>query len=277
MIIYTVNRGRVGNSLFRLFAGIILSIVHDLNSDIISDHVYNGYDITITDFDFISFMNVFMNNPHFKLNNINKNSKILLDGYFQHDTIFTKYKQEIVNYITSHPELILKTDKNETYKAIDFINYKIEKKYKIVVHLRLEDFIDCSLVMNPNSIKNVIDKINKEHNYQTICFVVNQPKTDLEIKYINFFTKQYDNIVVESNNVITDYTIMRESSILVCSCSTLSWVSAMLSNSLLKVYVPDYKNVHGPHQTCKQPHINTELYEMNTCNINELQSILTMK
>lgn len=277
MKIYNTQSGRVGNSLFRLFASIILCIVQDINSDITNEITLNSYDITITDSAFISFMNVFLDNPELKLENISKNSKILVDGYFQHDKIFTKYKKEIVNYITYHNDLILKTQIGETYKAIDFINYKINKKYKIVVHLRLEDFIDCSLVMNPNSIKKVIDKINKEYNYQTICFVVNKPKTDLEIKYINFFTKQYNNIIVESNDVITDYTIMRKSSILVCSCSTLSWVAAMLSNSLLKVYMPDYKNVHGPHQTCKQPHINTELYEMNTCNIDELQRILNMK
>ncbi len=265
--------GRVGNSLFRLFAGIILCVVQDINSQIYSEDS-NCYDIVITDNEFITFMNAFLNNPEVKFTNIGNNSKILFDGYFQHDKIFTKYKKEIVNYIVEHPELILKTDKQDTYKAIDFVNYKINKKYTIVVHLRLEDFITCSLVMDPNSIKKVIDKINKEYNYQTICFVVNKPTTDIEKKYINFFTEQYNNIIVESNDVITDYTIMRESSILVCSCSTLSWVAAMLSNSLLKVYMPDYKFVHGPHQTFKQPHINTELYEMNTCNIQELKSIL---
>lgn len=273
MLIYTHNMGRVGNSLFRLFAGIILCVVQDINSQIYSEDS-NCYDIVITDNEFITFMNVFLNNPEVKFTNIGNNSKILFDGYFQHDKIFTKYKKEIVNYIVEHPELILKTDKQDTYKAIDFVNYKINKKYTIVVHLRLEDFITCSLVIDPNSIKKVIDKINKEYNYQTICFVVNKPTTDIEKKYINFFTEQYNNIIVESNDVITDYTIMRESSILVCSCSTLSWVAAMLSNSLLKVYMPDYKFVHGPHQTCKQPHINTELYEMNTCNIQELKSIL---
>ena len=66
---------------------------------------------------------------------------------------------------------------------------------------------------------------------------------------------------------------MREASVLVCSCSTLSWTAAILSNSLEKVYMPNYKNVHGSHQTCKQPILNTELYEIKTCNITELNNV----
>ena len=142
------------------------------------------------------------------------------------------------------------------------------------MHLRLEDFIEISLVIDPNYIKNVIDKIIKEYNNETICFVVNKPKTELEFKYINFFTKKYNNIVIESNDVVTDYTIMRESRVLVCSCSTLSWAAAILSNSIEKVYMPDYKKIEGSHQTCKQPTLNTELYEINTCTVVELNEIL---
>ena len=272
MFIYNHNKGRVGNSLFRLFANIVFCINYDINSHIFSEINYNN-NLIITENYFINFMNKLITNSYSQLDKIDLNSKILFDGYYQHDAIFLKYKQEIINYILSHPELIIKTDRNNSYKAIDFINYKINKKYNIVIHLRLEDFIDISQAIDPNSIKNVIDKINKEYNYQTICIVVNKPTKELENKYINFFTKQYNNIIVESNDVITDYTIMRESNILVCSCSTLSWAAAILSNSLHKVYMPNYKN-NGSNQTCKYPHPNTELYEINTCNINELKSIL---
>ena len=270
MIIYNNNAGRVGNSLFRLFANIVFLTVYDTNSTIINERSYH-INYIISDSYFINFMNALLNGS--PVENITPNVKVLFNGYYQHDTIYTKYKQYLINYIQNHPDMILKTDRNDSYKAIDFINFKTDKKYKIVVHLRLEDFIEISLVINPNSIKNIIDKINKEYNNETICFVLNKPKTELEVKYIRFFTEQYNNIVVESNDVITDYTIMREADVLVCSCSTLSWAAAILSNSIKKVYMPDYKNVHGPHQTCKQPILNTELYEMKTCNITELNKI----
>ena len=270
MIIYNNNKGRVGNSLFRLFANIVFLTVYDKNSTIIND-VSHRINYIISDNYFINFMNRLLNGIPVK--NINPKVKLLFDGYYQHDTIYVKCKHHIINYIKSHPDMILKTDKNETYKAIDFINFKIEKTYKIVLHLRLEDFIEISLVIDPNSIKNVIDKINKEYNNETICFVLNKSKTELELKYIKFFTEKYDNIVIESNDVITDYTIMKEASVLVCSCSTLSWAAAILSYSVQKVYMPDYKNVRGSHQTCKRPSLNTELYEMKTCNIDELNNI----
>lgn len=274
MFIYNHNKGRLGNSLFRLFANIVFCINYDINSQI-CEHTHNiNYNLIVTDNYFIDFMNKIINNIPLQSEKIDVNSKILFNGYYQHDAIFLKYKKEIINYIKTHPALIIKTDKNAFYKAIDFIDYKINKKYNIVIHLRLEDFIEISQVIDPNSIKNVIDKINNEYNYQTICIVVNKPTKELENKYINFFTKQYSNIVVESNDVITDYTIMRESTVLVCSSSTLSWIAAILSNSLHKVYMPNYKNVNGSHQTCKHPHLNTELYEINTCNINELNRIL---
>ena len=271
MIIYNHNKGRLGNSLFRLFANIVFLVVYKINFTIVNDASHqNNYNI-ITDDYFINFMNRLLNgNP---IDNINPNMNILFNGYYQHDKIYVKCKQHIINYIHNHPEMILKTDKNDSYRAIDFVNFKTEKKYKIVVHLRLEDFIEISLVIDPNSIKDVIDKINKEYNNETICFVLNKPKTELELKYVKFFTEKYNNIVLESNDVITDYTIMREANVLVCSCSTLSWAAAILSNSLEKVYMPNYKNVHGSHQTCKQPILNTELYEMKTCNINELNNI----
>lgn len=273
MFIYNVNLGRVGNSLFRLFANIVvLSVYHRHPGTIVNNaHPVHIKKHILTDNDFIYFMNqILIGNP---IPNLNPNIHLVFNGYYQHDAIYLKYKQHIIHYIQNHPELILTTDRQETYKAIDFINFKISKKYKIVVHLRLEDFIDISLVINPNSIKNVIDKINQEYNNELICFVLNKPTTKLEFKYINFFTQQYPNIVVESNDVITDYTIMKESEVLVCSCSTLSWAAVILSNSIQKVYMPHYKNVHGSHQTCKRPLLNTELYEINTCNISELYEI----
>jgi hypothetical protein len=220
-------------------------------------------------------MNNFLETGEFE--KIYTNSCLLFDGFYQHDKIFVKYKEEIVNYIKKNPELIIKTDKNDSYKVIDFVDYKIKKKYKIVVHLRLEDFLEIAQVIHPNSIKRVIDKLNKEYNNETICFVLNNPKTDIEIRYLQFFTQQYNNIVIETNDVITDFRIMKESTILVCSCSTLSWAAAILSNSLEKVYMPDYTFIHGPHQTCKKPFENTELYSIETCNIIELNKIFDEK
>lgn len=270
MIIYNHNKGRLGNSLFRLFANIVFSSCYKIKPRI-CNYVNNSTYIIDDNF-FITWMKKISNN--LDLDSFNFNNSFLFNGYYQHDAIYMKYKNEIIDFIKNNPDLIIKTDRNESYKIINFIDYSINKKYKIVVHLRLEDFIDISFVIDPISIKNMIEQLIIEYPDEQICFVLNKPKTDLEIKYINFFKNNFSNILFESNDVLTDFTIMRNSEVLVCSCSTLSWAAVILSNSINCVYMPDYKNLNGPHQTFKYPIKNTKLYAIKTCSANELAELL---
>jgi hypothetical protein len=270
MKIYNHNKGRLGNSIFRLFANIIFCIVYDINSQIVNGNYQPN--IIINDEYFIHFSNDIMNKKF--IQNIDKNAIILFDGYFQHDKIYIMFKNHIINFIKNHPEIILVTDHNENYKAIDLVNCEIDKKYNIVVHLRLEDFIEISHAINPISIKKILYEIRNEYPDEEICLVLNNPKTDVERKYIDYLTKDLNNIKIESNDVITDFTIMRKSKILVCSCSTLSWTASFLSESLEKVYMPNYSNPDRIHETFKQPILNTILYNFEKCSKEKLLEIL---
>jgi hypothetical protein len=243
MLIYNHNKGRLGNSIFRFFANIIFCIVYDINSKIINNNNKYRPNIIIDDTYFITFSNNILNKN--QIQNINKNSTLLFDGYFQHDKIYILFKNQIINFIKSHPEIILTTDHNENYKAIELVNFNISRQYNTVVHLRLEDFIEISHVINPSSIKKIIDEIVLEYPNETICFVLNTPKTEIENKYINYLTNNLNNYKIETNDVITDFTIMRNAKVLVCSCSTLSWTASFLSSTLEKVYIPNYNN-HKP-------------------------------
>jgi hypothetical protein len=170
--------------------------------------------------------------------------------------------------------MTLTTDCNDTYNAIDLVNFESCNKYNIVIHLRLEDFIEISHAINPDVIKIILDEIILNYPNETICFVLNSPKSDIEKKYINYLTKNLKNYKIESNDVITDFAIMRNSRILVCSCSTLSWCASFLSNTLEKVYFPNYNNPDRIHETFKQPISNTILYEFDKCSKEELLDIL---
>ena len=272
MIILNHNKGRLGNSIFRLFANIIFCIVYDINSIIINNNTQHRPNIKIDDLYFINFSNNILNkNP---IQNINKNSILVFDGYFQHDNIYTLFKQQIITFIINHPEIILTTDRHENYKAIDLVHFNISNKYNIVVHLRLEDFIEISHVINPLSIKKIIDNFISEYPNETICFVLNSPKTDIENKYLNFLTRNLNNYKIESNDVITDFTIMRNAKIMVCSCSTLSWAASFLSSTLEKVYIPNYNNSDRIHETFKTPIQNTILYDFEKCSNEKLIEIL---
>ena len=268
MIIKNFNLGRLGNSIFRSLANIVFFIIYD-NDGIISNENIN-FNIHMNDVTFLEWSNNILsdNIPY-----IDKNSIIYFDGYYQHDKIYLKYKKQIIEYIKNHNEFELITDRNEKYKFIDLINYKNRLYYDIVVHLRLEDFIQIGFAINPLSIKKVIDQIIFDEKSDKICFVINQPKTELENKYLKYLLLNYNNCIIESNDVLTDFHIMKNAKILVCSCSTLSWTASLFSVTLKKVYIPDY-NHNRIHETFKNPINNTILYKYEQCNFNSLNILL---
>lgn len=63
---------------------------------------------------------------------------------------------------------------------------------------------------------------------------------------------------------------MKNAKTLVCSCSTLSWVAAFLSDRVKLVYFPDYNN-NRSHETFKMPIENTILYSFTKCGKDELE------
>jgi hypothetical protein len=267
MKIINHNKGRLGNSIFRLFSNIVFLTVYDIDGEITNGHAH--YDILVDDMFFVNWSNSVLNG---KIPVISKYTTLHFCGFYQHDKIFMFFKNEIINYINNHPNLLLTTDRNEIYRAHELINYNLDKKYKIVVHIRLEDFLEINQVLNPLSICKLIDQILIKTNDTNICFVVNQPKTELEFKYINFFKKKYNNIIIESNDPIKDFNLMRNAEFLICSYSTLSWCAAFLSDTVKEVYIPDY-NIQL-HQTFKNIN-NTILYNYYPCSADELNCILS--
>ena len=67
---------------------------------------------------------------------------------------------------------------------------------------------------------------------------------------------------------------MRNAKVLVCSCSTLSWAASFLSDTLEKVYFPNYNNPDRIHETFKMPNLNTTLYDFDKCSMEDLLKIL---
>jgi hypothetical protein len=272
--VYDTNCG--GKSVNKNF---VVRSVYDVK--FLHDNLYNK---KYQDTDVIILDDVFY--LDWKKNVLNNNikpiklKKYLFFGYFQHDDILTSYKNELIEHMRNNQNDLLITDGNNdniteynypvtTYRVKDILTTdKQFNKYDIVFHLRLEDFITHNIVMNPNSLIKLLDN----HKRDKICFVVNQFTTILEKKYIAFFTKKY-NIVIESNDVIQDFHIMKNAKILCCSCSTLSWLAAFFSETVELVYFPNYDNTRL-HETFKKPIDDTVLYEFSNCSIEELDKIL---
>ena len=259
MIINFCIRGRLGNAIFRYMASVIMCLYYN-----------SSYSVNIpqqndcSDEQFIKIIK----------NILNKQNKVLItDGinmncFYQHDLIYKLHKKHIIEFINNHRDHYVLTDSinsgdnlNEKFYMIDIINTpsSFDKKYKNVLHIRLEDFVKYNMQLD---IKRIVDLLEKIFISDSLCIVCKKPETEFEINYIkqiiNCSLSKNLKVFTEHNDTITDYYIMKEAELLICSKSTLSWCAALFSDKINKCYVPDYEISSG--QTFKYPIDNTELY-----------------
>ena len=265
MHIHFITRGRLGNAIFRYIACALMCI--KLNGTyVIEQRLYDS--IHMNDESFIKIMENILTNAPIEITS----NSIVMMGFFQHDIIFLKHKTQIINFITNNRDHYIVTDGItagdnlcEKFYMHDIVTTPTTfiKKHDIVLHLRLEDYVTHNLFLSHDRIILLLEKLifNGEIKNK-ICIVCNKLKTDFENEYYNkikqFLEDKNIDIILENNDVLTDYYIMRESKTLICSNSTLSWVAALLTDKITKCYFPDYKN--SSNQTCKCPIENTELY-----------------
>jgi len=278
MRVLSVPLGRLGNATFRYLATIIYHIVFD--ATIIHHTQITDADkyLMVTDEQFIHWINAHLSGRALGLD---EDGVYRFLGYFQHDTIYLKYRSQIINYIRTHPKDVLTTDGNYElrtdfkYFPTDYFSDSLlnapqgfKKYYETVVHLRLEDFIENGAVIHPLYIKQLLESVGAS----SYCLVMNSPDTELELSYLDYLRK-YFNVIIESNDIITDYHIMKNAKTLVCSCSTISWAAAFFSDTVQRVYMPNYP-AKRPHETFRKPIENTLAYNYKTCSKHELEEFL---
>lgn len=269
MEIYLIARGRLGNALFRYFAAILFIVNNEYKYTTTINRLQQKVIINDKIFDKLIQNNTF--NQY-----LDKNLE--LQGYFQYDSIYRKYKSEILSYMKDHPNDLLLTDGNkenskgynynqETYKVGDLIiPDNFSKCYKTVIHLRLEDFVKLNFCIKVEKIIELLDILELED----CCIVVKPINLDFEKNYIQkinkFYEKKYNKpIQVESNSVVEDFYIMQNAETLICSLSTLSWCAALISNKIKTCYMPDWNHNTpgiGSHTRCKKPIENTIFYSI---------------
>ena len=203
MKVYDKQTGRFGNAIFRYLASSLFCVLYD------AERTYSmeTCDTVMTDAVFFEWAEKIVNNEEC---GVPYDRCYIFDGYFQHDKIYKKFKNKLVSWIENHPNDVLKTEGNVPfYRAIDIItNAPSVKTYDIVVHIRLEDFVICNSVIHPLSLKNILDQLD----CTSFCFICNKISSEIEHQYIDFFKHYYD-IRIESNDVLEDYTIMKNANI----------------------------------------------------------------
>ena len=244
-------RGRLGNAIFRYMAATIMCLYYNGKYVINDKQQHNCSDEL-----FLNIINDIMKNEKQILNM----QGINMEGFYQHDIIYKQHKLHIIEYINKNPHHYVVTDginagdnNNEKFYMINILNTPISfnKKYKNVLHIRLEDFVTHNLYLHANRIIKLLDK---NIITDTLCIVCKRPESEFEHKYIKQITDFIGDkmsVILEHNDTITDYYIMKEAELLICSKSTLSWCAAFFSNKIKKCYLPDYEAT--PNSTCKSP------------------------
>jgi hypothetical protein len=200
---------------------------------------------------------------------------LLFDGYYQHDNIYKNNKALLLQYMKAHLDHFVLTDgiragdgnfeqffiRDLLYEPSDF-----SKMYDTVIHIRLEDHVVHELHIRVEYILELLGRIPIVENS---CILVQAPTTDFEKEYLRaivdfVFMKYGFHIRIESNDILTDYRIMKNARVLICSMSTISWAAAFLSEKIEKCYFPDHAMPHGPQCSMKSPIDNTELYSIGS-------------
>ena len=261
----TINftvKGRLGNAIFRYMACAVICIISNNKYN----HLSKG-SIVMTDEFFFEISRKILNGENIGLQIENCN----MTQYYQHDNIYKFFKNKIIDFVNNNTEHIITTDginagdgNIETFKMYDIINTNINfnKKYKNVLHLRLEDFVTHNLYI---PVERITKLLSTSIISDDICIVCKEPTTDFENNYIQIIKTFIQNqtpsvkIIIEHNDILTDYYIMKEAETLICSKSTLSWCAAFFSTTIKTCFFPDY--IEQPKiMTCKNPINNTIHY-----------------
>ena len=262
MIVNFCIRGRLGNAIFRYMASAIMCIsykgTYSINSRQTSD---------CNDEMFVQIIESIINNGQSAPYN-RFITGVNMTHFYQHDLIYKLHKPQIINFIKNNPQHYVLTDgvnpgdqNCEKFNMIDIVNTHptFNKRYKNVLHVRLEDFVTHNLYLKVDRILALLDKNILS---DSLCIVCKKPVTNFEKSYIqqvvDYALNKKIHMFLEHNDTITDYYILKEAELLICSKSTLSWCAAFFSDKIKKCYLPDYDI--SPNSTCKAPIDNTELY-----------------
>lgn len=219
--------------------------------------------------------NMIINDENYFEHLINIDKTIIMEGYCQYDNIYLENKEFILNFIDLHKnEHSIQTDRNDIYLMKEIMDDIILTTiYDSVIHIRLDDFNGRPDFIEIEYLINALEQAYTNNDLNGSTAIVIQPPTNLlDKQYLQkcldwFKDKNLSIPIVESNNLMIDFNIMKQTKVLICSMSTLSWSAAYLSKTLNTCYMPNYnfsEDKERKYVTFKIPITNTILYNVKT-------------
>lgn len=296
--------GRFGNAIFRYMAYIMLQknnnnnnnkfkYILDTDFSKLSTTSYNNDEVgegihvkntkVVNEDNFFKYINM-DTHDNTSIKKLPNNKNISLHGYFQYDQIYLQNKTYILEFTEENKNVHeIRTD-NETYLTkyiIDDMLLDSSKIYENVIHIRLDDFNGRPDFIESEYLLRLFDNI-KDIFYKKTAIVIETPTSEADIKYLNTILEWFkeNNIpvpIVESNDMLTDYNIMKQAKIIISSMSTLCWAAAYFSKSLEKIYMPNYNFFDIEDRKngyFKTPIINTILYDVKTTKFTDIKVVI---
>jgi hypothetical protein len=159
----------------------------------------------------------------------------VIEGYFQTDKYFIKYRDDILNFYSFR-------DKTIDERAIEFLN-SFDKKIVISAHSREGDYIHGFPIMDKRYFKLAVDRIMQVNDLKKedigIALVSDNRQTDkLKLLIDEGFCVKVSPFNVEEK--LLDLSIIKNSSHCITSASSFSWWGAWLNQNLPTIISPMY-------------------------------------
>ena len=246
---FDTTNGRLGNQLFRYLICKLFTIRFG-NKYICSDDFPKDNILIVTEQNIESIL----------VNNQNATKHIYCKGYFQNSDLFVNERKELQKYICHYDNNDYFKMHNEFFYVKDYLNEKnvIDTKDNIVLHLRLDDFIQypckTSDILPPQYYIDILSNMNTVN--KTLYIVCDKLRYHWEFKYLEFFKKW--NYVLIQGSLKQYIAALRDSKILIHSNSSLCWIISFLYDK--QRFIPyTCKKYMYQNQSLKKIDINDRL------------------
>ena len=236
-----VANGRTGNNLFQYLACKIIQKKYG-QTYIPIDELKNVNAMLIQSEDLlVVYENDMENVLSGSLENLNKKNIIII-GWFQKSDYYLPYRNYLIETLKNSDEYWFGQDDAKKRRNIKTFfqthhNQSLNEN-DVVISLRLDDFIimggEKSDILPPEYYLNILEKEMEKGG--RLFIVSDKIRLDWEKKYVEYFQKW--NPIMVSEDLETDFALMRDCPILIHSNSTLCWMASFLSEKKTKRYIP---------------------------------------
>ena len=282
MKLYGINYGGFGNAVFNVLGTILLKILLAKTIEIVSFETleeieeYKQTAIQIDDEYFLEIVNAKIER-YTDILDSNSTTNYWLSSYCQYDEIYVRYRAQIVEYILAHPqEKIFAGHTYRFFSIIDIVSPKETVIYDVLLHLRLGDFIGLGWTIHPENIRQVFTKVLLLENLseKKIGIMVDHRTTELEKKYVEYMLEVCPAAeILDNNDIITDYNLLRNAKHVIASCSTFSWIAVLFAQEKQTVSFPNYAH-RWQFEQFRQTHERFDYYNISRISEEDLRGLV---